>query len=295
MEAHISPGTYVVAVSGGVDSMVLLDLLRQQADLRLVVAHFDHGIRPDASEDRRFVQATAARYGLPFVYQEGHLGPGASEAAARKVRYAFLERVRAAAGAKAIVTAHHEDDVLETAIFNILRGTGRRGLTSLSDGHHIVRPFLHYTKAAIRAYAHAHELEWHEDSTNVDERYARNYIRVRLLPRFTPEARQQLLDIIERSRWVNAALDTELANVMHVQPGLHELARDYFTYMPHKVAVEFLAAWLRARGIRSFDRKTLERVTVTAKTQRSGTRIDIIEGTYLAVHGRSLALITHER
>src|SRR5690606_5271626 len=104
----IRPGKYVVAVSGGVDSMVLLDLLRQKPKLELIVAHFDHGIRPDSAEDRKLVQRVAKHYDLPFVYAEGKLGPKASEALAREARYAFLRRVQAEQGAEAIITAHHQ-------------------------------------------------------------------------------------------------------------------------------------------------------------------------------------------
>lgn len=291
----LRPGTYVIGVSGGVDSMALVDMLRYQSGLKLVVAHFDHGIRPDSVADRRLVQETARRLGLPFVYAEGNLGPGTGEAAARHARYAFLERVRQAAGARAVVTAHHADDVLETAILNILRGTGRRGLTSLTSGGHIVRPLLHMDKRHIVAYARKHGLEWHEDSTNTDERYARNYIRRRIMPRFTPEARLRLREIIEQTRRVNAELDAELANMLHLQPAAHEVERNYFTYMPHTLAVEFLAAWLRERGVRDFDRRTLERVAVAAKTQRPGTAIDIRAGTSIEVRRQTLALVSRER
>src|SRR5882724_1815869 len=134
----IKPGRYVVATSGGVDSMALLHLLYQMsrdsdAGWWLTVAHFDHGIRSDSAEDRQLVQAIARQYGLPFVYDEGRLGPGASEATARQARYSFLHQVLGASGARAIMTAHHQDDVLETAIFNLIRGTGRKGLTSLGN------------------------------------------------------------------------------------------------------------------------------------------------------------------
>src|SRR5665213_1651974 len=105
------PGSYVVAVSGGVDSMALLNVLkgesRRGGGWKLVVAHLDHGIRPESAEDRRLVQATARDYKLPFVYHEGRLGAGASEAAAREARYSFLRSVQKASDAVAIVTAHH--------------------------------------------------------------------------------------------------------------------------------------------------------------------------------------------
>jgi tRNA(Ile)-lysidine synthase len=88
----LSPGKYVAAVSGGVDSMVLLDLLRNIPDVELIVAHFDHGIRPDSAEDRQLVERVCAQYGVAFEYAEGHLGKKASEATARAARYSFLRR-----------------------------------------------------------------------------------------------------------------------------------------------------------------------------------------------------------
>src|SRR5688572_27728765 len=131
MKINVAPGKYIVAVSGGVDSMVLLHLLSQHSQSELIVAHFDHGIRPDSAEDRKLVEKTAKKYGLEFVYREGELGPGASEAEAREARYGFLQIIKVKHNAKAIVTAHHQDDMLETAIINMLRGTGRKGLSSL--------------------------------------------------------------------------------------------------------------------------------------------------------------------
>src|SRR5579884_3654782 len=116
MEIQLEPGAYVVAVSGGVDSVVLLDLLTKNHNLKLTVAHFDHGKRKDSASDRHFVQKLAEKHGLSFVYAEGRLGLGASEAAARKARYKFLQQVRESAEARAVVTAHHQDDLLETAI-----------------------------------------------------------------------------------------------------------------------------------------------------------------------------------
>src|SRR5215471_4228206 len=96
MKIELEPGKYVVAVSGGVDSMVLLDVLKDVPGLQLVVAHYDHGMRGDSGQDRQLVQEAAAHYGLPFAYEEGKLGVRTSEAAARDARYQFLRRVREA-------------------------------------------------------------------------------------------------------------------------------------------------------------------------------------------------------
>ena len=271
----VRPGKYVVAVSGGVDSMVLLDLLRQKPKLELIVAHFDHGIRPDSAEDRKLVQRIAEHYDVPFVYAQGHLGPNASEALAREARYAFLRGVREEQGASAIITAHHQDDMLETAIMNLLRGTGRRGLSSLKSRKDLVRPLLDWTKKGIRDYAEEHDLVWAEDSTNDDERYLRNYIRHNILGRFTKEGREALSHHIKEASKVNEEIDKLLDKDLDEQPDKMELSRSWYLQLPYAVATEMMAAWLRRNGILQFDRHMIERLVVAAKTARSGKRADV--------------------
>lgn len=295
MEIDVKPGRYVLAVSGGVDSMVLQDLLRDKPGVDITVAHYDHGIRPDSAEDRKLVQAVADHYGLPFVYEEGKLGAGASEETARRARYAFLERVRQERGADAVITAHHQDDLLETAILNILRGTGRKGLTSLSSRPGVIRPMLHLSKQNIRAYAKVHYLAWREDVTNADERYLRNYIRHTVLPRFHTASRDKLLEIIYGAKATNVALDRLLQDVLRNQPSENELDRQYFAQLPHDMAKELLASWLRAQGIRTFDAKTLARVTISAKTQRPGSIIHVVGNAAISVGKKNLALTRIER
>ena len=112
---------YIVAVSGGVDSVVLLDML-SKTQHKLIVAHVDHGIRgKESAADARFVAALARRYQLPFVSTELHLGAHASEETAREKRYEFLfgeaEKYRAV-----VVTAHHRDDIIETFLLNLFHG-----------------------------------------------------------------------------------------------------------------------------------------------------------------------------
>ena len=185
MDISLESGTYIVAVSGGVDSIVLLDILKNQTDLNLIVAHFDHGVRTDSELDRQFVEKLSKKINLPFVYESAQLGSAASEEAARSARYAFLERARQAYQARAIVTAHHQDDVLETAIINLLRGTNRRGLSSLTSRPQLARPLLHVSKRDLKAYAQEQGLVWREDSTNSDDSYLRNYVRLHLVPQFS--------------------------------------------------------------------------------------------------------------
>jgi tRNA(Ile)-lysidine synthase len=275
MSLRIAPGKYVVAVSGGVDSMVLLDLLRQNPKLELIVAHFDHGIRTESAKDRKLVQRIAKSFGLPFFYAEGNLGPKAGEALAREARYEFLRKVQNEQGAKAIVTAHHQDDMLETAIMNLLRGTGRRGLSSLRSRDGLVRPLLQWTKNGIREYAEEHDLAWAEDITNDDERYLRNYIRHNILSRFTKEGRETLTRHIKQATKVNDEIDKLLDKDLDEQPSKDELNRSWYLQLPYAVATEMMAAWLRRNGVMQFDRHMIERLVVAAKTARPGKLADV--------------------
>lgn len=291
----VEPGRYVVAVSGGVDSVVLLDKLLKQPDLELVVAHYDHGIRRESAEDRHFVAALAQQYELSFVYEEGKLGAAASEALARDARYDFLKRVRREQLAKAIVTAHHEDDLLETALLNVLRGTGRKGLSSLQSRGDVLRPLLHVPKQAIRDYAVANSLEWHEDRTNASTVYLRNYIRLKLMPQFDDAARRRLRGVIDASKAANEEIDMLLTDLLQLHPDKDTLDRLRFTMLPYDVSKELLAAWLRAHGLRNFDKKLLERSTVAAKTYVPGKLIDIDATHVIRVGKHDLALTSRER
>ena len=270
---ELEPGTYVIAVSGGVDSMVLLDILRKQPGIRLVVAHFDHGIRPDSGQDLALVERAAQQHGLAFVRGQGSLGPNASEDKARRARYAFLQKIQKEQGARAIITAHHQDDVLETAILNMLRGTGRKGLTSLASRRDVVRPLLYCSKAEIHAYAAEHHIVWREDSTNADERYLRNYIRRVMLPRLSLPQRQELLDHIAAARRINQHIDSAIAANGQLQSTA--LDRAWFVRLPYAVSCEVIAAWLRMHGVSDFDRPRIERLVTFLKTKQPGKIVDV--------------------
>ncbi|HUB93771.1 MAG TPA: tRNA lysidine(34) synthetase TilS [Verrucomicrobiae bacterium] len=292
MEFDLQPGKYVVAVSGGVDSVTLLDLLTQLPGLYLVVAHYEHGIRNDSLEDLYLVRELAHGYGLPFVYRRGYLGHNASEAVARQARYEFLHHALRASGSRAIITAHHQDDLLETTVLNLLRGTGRRGLSSLKSTDVIKRPLLHLTKDELTRYAEQEKLRWREDSTNADERYLRNYIRHRIMPRFASSDKEALLALIEQTADLNKRIEQQAANYLHVQPASGTLDRYSFIMLPHAVAREIIAEWLLSNTGAELSRKLIERLVVAAKTNRSGSRIDINAG-YLLEIGRSRLALKH--
>lgn len=178
----IESGRYIVAVSGGVDSMVLLDALRKLPGLDIVVAHANHGMRLDADEDMKLVRKFCMSHNITFETQELYLEPGVSEEKARNARYEFLQNCRKQERAKAIITAHQQDEVIETAIINLLRGTGWRGLAPFTDREDVLRPLLNIPKSMLVQYAKTHNVPWREDSTNTNQRYLRNYARHTLIP-----------------------------------------------------------------------------------------------------------------
>jgi len=234
-------GPVVVAVSGGGDSVALLRGLHQllAADFpqsaetgrrgeqalgvpgsqRLVVAHARHDLREGhpgdpAASDAAFVRQLADILSLPYeeafleVRQAAEGGEGL-EAAARRLRYGFLQETAEAYGARLVVTAHSADDQVETVLHRLLRGTGLAGLAgiapvrSLVEGIVVVRPMLTLTAQAARDYLRALEQPWQEDATNADTRYARNLIRQELLPRMSagpyPAVREAMLRLADQA------------------------------------------------------------------------------------------------
>ena len=184
----------VVAVSGGADSMALLDLLlhlQERRALSLHVAHFEHGIRGEASrEDADYVAAFCRARGVACSVEAADVPQYAKECrmsletAARELRYAFLRRVRACVGAQAIAVAHHADDQAETVLQHILRGAGLHGLVGMTPRTgDVVRPLLACTKEELVAHCAAHGIEVRHDATNDAAEARRNYLRLEILPR----------------------------------------------------------------------------------------------------------------
>lgn len=293
MDFELPAGKYVVAVSGGVDSMALLDLLAKQAkSYQLVVAHFNHGIRPDAHEDEALVKSVASnKYGLAVEIGYGNLGPNASEDLARRKRYEFLESVRARHKADAIITAHHQDDLLETAFLNILRGSGYRGLTSMQRNKRILRPLLNVPKRTIVQYAKTSGLRWREDKTNEDTKYLRNHIRKQLMPSLKDSERQNLIENIERVVKSHAERDKLIAELAQQVMNDGKVDRGKFAALPSEIANELLMHWLRQQGFGQFDRQTIERLNIFLRTGAAGATSPVQGKLWLQLCGKTAQFV----
>jgi tRNA(Ile)-lysidine synthase len=279
----LKPDKYVVAVSGGVDSVVLLDIVSKIKNLELIVAHFDHGVRIDSKLDQQLVRDLAKKYGLIFETKSVILGSNASEQLARNARYQFLKSVMNAHQANGIMTAHHQDDVIETAVFNLLRGTGRRGLTSLDSNQVVFRPMLGIAKDQIRQYAQQHHLIWREDSTNRDLKYRRNLIRSELARIKDRSVIDSLLAEINNLKSTNQDLDQALDELLVNISKDNKLLKNEFINLPHKLALEVMAKWLRQNKISNYNSKLLNNLVVAAKSYKNQSQFSINKTAHLLI------------
>ena len=186
---RVGKGRALVAVSGGLDSVVLLDLLlrtRERHGLQLVVAHADHGIHPDSAIVAGRVEALAREGGVEVVIGRLHLGSTTSETRARAARYRWLREQRRKLGARWILTAHQADDQRETVLMRFLRGSAPAGLAGMGARERgIVRPLLGFSRATLLRYARRAGLSWWEDPANADPRNLRSFLRTGILPVIT--------------------------------------------------------------------------------------------------------------
>jgi tRNA(Ile)-lysidine synthase len=191
---HTAQPRIAVALSGGLDSMVLLRLAHAHG-LDVCAFHVHHGLSPNADAWRDHCSAAAAELGVPFDWRPVVVAKGKSgiEAAARKLRYAALGEMCRAHGVRVLLTAHHLDDQVETVLLQLLRGSGPAGLSGMDaanrapgllgdDSLAVARPLLGVARADLERFAREQGIAWVEDESNADPRYARNALRHQVMP-----------------------------------------------------------------------------------------------------------------
>jgi len=231
----------LVAVSGGADSVVLLDLLHT-AGFETGIAHCNFGLRGAESDgDEEFVRQLGRERGLPVF--TGHFDTesvarreGISiQMAARELRYEWFETTREKAGYQYVVTGHTMSDSIETLLFNLIKGTGLRGLTGVPPRTgNVIRPLLFATRQEIEDYADENNLHFRTDSSNESLKYTRNFIRHKILPEFktiNPGFESTIKNTLERlgstQRLLDLWLDANSA-AFHKEEG-----KDIFVHYSH--------------------------------------------------------------
>jgi tRNA(Ile)-lysidine synthase len=243
--------TVVVAVSGGADSVALLHVLVRLPPafaLALHVAHVDHRLRADSSEDAIFVRDLGARLGLAVdVAVVDVPRSGSPEDAARRARYAALGAIADRVGATRIATAHTADDQAETVVMRLVQGAGPRGLAGIPPVRgRVIRPFIDARRSDIVAFLRGEGIGWREDPSNADPRFLRNRIRRDLMPAVAHE-NPAIVDALTRTAGLmREALEiAERLAARELRRGIVEpdgvtLSRDRLRGLPPSVAVEVL-------------------------------------------------------
>ncbi len=273
LEALAPPSSLLLAVSGGADSMALLEAAahvrhrRKLAGIRFVVGHVDHGLRDDSAHDATLVRGRSQALGLAHEERRLCLRPGGNlEERAREARYSALGEMASAAGCDAVVTAHTATDQAETLLWRLARGTGPDGLAGMRPARLLVprllllRPLLKVTRDETRAYCADSSVPFHDDPTNVDER-PRARLRAEVLPvleRLAPGAALRIAEAAQR-----LADDADLLGSL-LPPHEPSPSRDTLRALARPLRRRWLVDWfektavsrrtLGARHIESLDR-----------------------------------------
>lgn len=256
------PPRFVFALSGGVDSICLLDWL-VAAGRTPIVAHFNHRWSRQEDVTARFCANHCAEAGLPFVLSAAPRSLPRTEDAARKARYQFLMTVAKRRRLRCIVTAHNADDQAETLLLRLIRGAGARGLSAMRpeaemDGMRIIRPWLGVYRQEIEARARARGLKWREDPFNDDLRLLRSRVRHKLMPllrrEFAPDIAMRLVRtaeiLAEEDRWLDQSAREALDKCRdHSMPG--RLVTPVVTTLPNSLVRRMLILWFAEHRVQN--------------------------------------------
>ena len=240
----------LVALSGGLDSVVLLDVAVERLGReRVIAAHIDHAVRPESAEDAREVERIAKAQGVDFELVRLAPGPSAEERL-RIERYRALEAIRGRREASAILVAHTEDDQAETVLLDLVRG-GRgaelRGMPRVRG--HVVRPFLSVPRAEVHARARARRLSFVEDPTNLEPGYLRNRIRKELLPLLESRYRPKLARRLAGGDGAHAARNPSPAPGVPEQDGPSVQIEIEWSSTPRPLPTDLMGCVLDARVV----------------------------------------------
>lgn len=269
------PERWILAVSGGRDSMVLMEATWRAKRRDVVVATFDHGTGKHATAAADHVEREARRLELTVVRGEQKLTGEPTEEALRKARWKFLNAVAAKLHGR-VVTAHTLDDHAETTFIRILRDASARGLAGMLVPSAILRPFLLLPRSVVAEYARAHDVEWVEDPSNASNKYLRNRIRNEILPaieKLKPGFTQWLLVTSARgATWRRGLSDAVDHMCLGLEPGVF-LAKWLEGMTPEAAAIVWPEVASRV-GI-ALDWRGVERLVKDAPKLKPGKEIPL--------------------
>jgi len=284
------PGVALVAVSGGYDSVALLDLMScvsEELHLQLAIAHVIHGISAEATDFVPRIEQISRDYDLPLFKKELGLGPAASETLARQERYGALREIQEQEGATYLLTAHHIDDQVETVLLRFLRGTGLSGLAGIPalGPNGLVRPLLQFSREELEGWIVSRFPDpglrppIFNDPANADERHDRSWVRHCLIPllrdRFGEQIGSRILDVAEHAQCDNLAWKALLSALPGLQIGVcsgrFEVARESLGRYDKLLSERILRAAAREAGclLRRDQAAALLKFSVSASSGRT--------------------------
>jgi len=300
----ISPGDLVIlGVSGGPDSMALLhimDRFKSEMGFRLSVAHLNHGLRDEAEADEKFVKEYCQNRDIPFYFQRVNIkklasqGKKSLEEAGRDYRYKYFRELIHDIGADRIATAHHQDDIAETVLLHLLRGSGIKGLRGIMPVKgRLIRPLLCVSKREIKTYLENMNVDYCLDKSNYDSTYLRNRVRHKLIPYlqedFNPrivESLNQLADIAreeneameEKTRllWEKVVIRAEEELIVLNKHILHDLHPAYQRRL-------ILKALGDLKGESGWNMQDVQNIRTLAKKEGSSKRLHLKKGIFVNI------------
>ena len=255
----------LLAVSGGLDSMVLVHLF-QQLNYEIVVLHCNFQLRGlESFEDQQFIQEYSNTNAIPFVFTQFDTEAFAADCkvsiqvAARELRYSWFYEQLAIQKGDFILTAHHADDNLETFLINLSRGTGLEGLTGIpAQNEKVIRPLLSFSRQQMEEYASVNKLKWREDSSNASDKYLRNKIRHHLVP-LLKELNPNFISSFEKTQsFLSEAQElVDDAAIMVYQQVAREEGEDIYFDLVRLLQLpnysSYLYQWLKEFGFTAWD------------------------------------------
>lgn len=295
--------TFVVCVSGGPDSLCLLDVLvtlQKKYAFTLHVAHVNYHLRGHASDlDETLVKKTAARYHLPLsILSQKKTSARTSEEVLRNIRYAFFETLRKKQGAQLIAVAHNRDDQAETLLLRLLRGTGLSGLSAMrAKNNFVIRPLIEMSRADVLRYLKERSLPFREDMSNTDPRYFRNRIRHALIPYLEKDFQPQIRKLLAETALLlgddYASLESSSVKIS-TMPGTEgrEFSRAILLGLPETRLRHELRASLRPFLTGKNPTKNIVHELIKAlKSTKSKTRTVTFKGLKFVIKGDRVSLL----
>jgi len=297
LKKYLKPNSVVIfGLSGGPDSVYLLYLLlriKNKLPFKLIVAHVNHKLRGRQSDlDEKFAKKLAKKHKLTFelatlpAFHKGNL-----EEQGRDFRYSFFERLRQKYRANLIITAHHLNDSIETALFNLARGSYLKGLIGMQEfqpKRHLLRPLLHLTKDEILSYLKKKKIAYRKDQSNLNLAFSRNRIRNKIIPQFkkiNSNFENNFLAFMESLAETDKLIHDFTDQWMKTAVTDNGLALDQFLRLRPILQKNVIASLYRQHNgnTRKFNRQHLDQIILTLKKNRAGLKKEFGDKFFITV------------